>query len=280
MTSNNSEKVVLITGASSGIGLETALALLEKGYRVWGAARHTDMLSEIEKHGGHSLFLDLNDEISIQNCVDLVLKTEGKIDILINNAGFGMGGPLETVSIDEAKSQMQVNVFGMVSIIQKVLPSMREHHFGKIINISSIAGRFSSPYMGWYHASKYSVEALSDALRLEVKPFGIDVSIIEPGLTRTKWGVIAADTIRKHSENSAYENNSKNAADFYDKYYQGKCHISEPTVISKTIVKAICARKCKIRYPIGKYSKLFIFATSIITGSARDALTKLIYKLK
>ena len=130
-------KIVLVTGASSGIGLDTALRLLEKGYTVYGAARRPSLLSKLEEHGGHAVYLDLCSDQSMVECVNTVLKAEGRIDVLVNNAGFGMGGALETVSMEDAKKQLDVNVFGLVRMTQLVLPSMRNNRSGTIINISS-----------------------------------------------------------------------------------------------------------------------------------------------
>ena len=180
------KKVVLITGASSGIGMTTAKMLLNDGYNVYCAARRTELMKELEALGGHPLYLDLTDDSSIKNCVDTILKAEGHIDVLVNNAGYATGGSLEDTPMANARCQFEVNVFGLIRITQLCLPSMREQKSGRIVNISSMAGLFSSPFLGWYHAAKYSVEALSDSLRNEVKAFGIKVAIIEPGLIKTK----------------------------------------------------------------------------------------------
>ena len=193
------KKVAFVTGASSGIGLDTAMKLIEKGFTVYGAARRTVLMEPLLKKGGKTMFLDLTDAESVRKCVQEVIETEGRIDVLINNSGYGLGGGIENVSIEDAKRQFDVNVFGLAEITRLFLPYMRAQHSGTIINISSMAGRFSSPFLGWYHASKYAVEALSDSLRMELRPFGINVVIIEPGLIKTDWGVITAQSIRKQS---------------------------------------------------------------------------------
>ena len=273
-------KIVLVTGASSGIGMDTALRLLDKGYTVYGAARRTNLLTKLEEHGGHAVYLDLCNDQSMQECVNTVLKAEGRIDVLVNNAGFGMGGALETVSMEDAKKQLDVNVFGLIRMTQLVLPSMRSNKSGTIINISSIAGRFSSPFLGWYHASKYCVEALSDALRLETAAFGVKVVIIEPGLIKTDWGVIAADHIEKNTKGTAYEQNGLNTAAYYNHHYKNLKGVSDISVISKTVVKAVAAKHPKIRYKAGKYSHLFISAGLLLPGAVLDRIKVYLFKIK
>ena len=263
-------KVVLITGASSGIGMTTAKMLLNDGYNVYCAARRTELMKELESLGGHTIHLDLTDDKSIENCVNTILKAEGHIDILVNNAGYATGGSLEDTPLSDAKRQFEVNVFALIRLTQLCLPSMREQKSGKIINISSIAGLFSSPYLGWYHAAKYSVEALSDSLRNEVKPFGIKVVIIEPGLIKTNWGVIAGNAIEKASGQTAYSQDARFYSDFYRKNYNENSNISSPKVISNAIYRAIKAKNPKIRYRTGKYSHAFVILKRLLTDKAFD----------
>lgn len=273
------KKIALVTGASSGIGLETAFSLLNAGFEVYGAARRVEKMKCLEEKGGHILKLDLNDESSISACIEEIIKQEGKIDILVNNAGYGLGGAIEDIPIEEAKKQFEVNVFALARLCQLVLPSMRENGGGKIINVSSMAGRFSSPFTGWYHASKYCVEALSDALRLEVKPFNIKVILIEPGLIQTDWGKIHAQNIRKFScvKSSAYAKNSDSAAKFYETFYSEKKNCSKTKVIAKTILKATMKKNPKARYSAGKFSKIFIIMKKILPDGLFDALESLVF---
>lgn len=281
MNEKDSKRVVLITGASSGIGLETALKLLKKGFTVYGAARRVEKMEPILAAGGNAVFLDFFDENSIRNAVSSIIEKEGRIDVLINNAGFGYGGSIESVPVEKAKKQFDVNVFGLTEITQLVLPYMRRQKSGRIINISSMAGKFSSPFMGWYHASKYCVEALSDSLRLEVQPFGIKVSIVEPGLIQTDWGNIAAENLLESTKNSDYEAAGKCAADFYKKYYSNpKCRITSALAVADTITKAVTARNPKIRYHIGKYSVLFPLTVKLCSSGFVDVLIKKVFGLK
>ena len=265
------KNVALITGASSGIGFDVALRLLEKGYTVYAAARRTELMEEIKRQGGNSIHLDLNDDNSIKSCVNEVLQKEGRIDLLINNAGYGLGGSLEDIPLEKAKQQFEVNVFGMFRIIQLVLPSMRNQKSGKIINVSSMAARFSTPFTGWYHASKYSVEALSDALRLEVKEFGIKVVIVEPGLIKTNWGIIHSDNINKYSSSSAYARHSKDVSDYFRNSYTKSKFITKPETISKLIVKIAFKKNPRPRYLKGKNAHIYIFIKSVLPSQQNRA---------
>lgn len=266
------KEVVLVTGASGGIGLETSLRLLSEGFIVYGAARNSEKMKPIVDNGGRTLYLDLTDKDSPARCVEEILKKEGRIDILVNNAGYGLGGSLEDVPIGEAKREFDVNVFSLVRLCQLVLPVMRKNGGGKIVNVSSMAGRFSSPFTGWYHASKYSVEALSDSLRLEAKPFNIKVVLVEPGMIRTDWGKIHAQNIRKFScaPSSSYAKYADAAARFYERSYSGGRGCSSPGVVSETIVKAVFKKNPRPRYAVGKHSRLFVFIKKLLPDSIFD----------
>ena len=175
---------ILVTGASSGMGFDAARALAQKGFEVYGAARRVALMDPLKEYGVIPLQLDVTSEESIDAC----LAATGPLDILVNCAGYGSFGAIENVSLEEGRRQMEVNLFGLAAITKKVLPGMRERGRGRIVNISSVAGRACLYFGGWYHVSKYAVEAFSDALRIEMKPFGVDVVLIEPGATNTSWG--------------------------------------------------------------------------------------------
>ena len=199
-------KVVLITGASSGIGKETAKLLADGGFIVYGTARRLSKMQDLKKGGVKILKMDVTDDYSMVKGVNEILKKEKRIDVLINNAGYGSFGALEDVPISEAKNQFEVNIFGMARLIQLVLPHMRKQNSGKIINISSMGGKFGEPHGSWYHSTKFAVEGLSDSLRMELKPFNIDVVIVEPGAVKTEWNKIAGENLEKTSGNGAYKN--------------------------------------------------------------------------
>ncbi len=228
--------VVLITGASSGIGEATAIRLKNAGYIVFGAARRLDRMSKLKSMGINIISLDVTNEDSISSAVGNIIKLHDRIDILINNAGYGSYGALEDVPIDEAKRQFEVNVFGLTRLSQLVLPSMRKNRYGKIVNISSIGGKIYEPLGSWYHATKFAVEALSDCLRLEVQDFNIDVIIIEPGLIKSEWNQIARENMLKISGNTAYKDLAVSAAELFENSVKTS---SEPDVIAKVIENAI-----------------------------------------
>jgi NAD(P)-dependent dehydrogenase (short-subunit alcohol dehydrogenase family) len=273
-------KVVFITGASSGIGRATALLLAKHGYTVYGAARRIDRLMELESHGVKPLVLDVTDETSVSNAVNEVIKNEGRIDVLINNAGYGEYGAVEDVSIENAKKQLDVNLFGTARVTRMTLPVMRRQKSGKIVNISSIGGRMATPMGGWYYASKFALEGLSDSLRLEVRQFGIDVIIIEPGGIKTEWAGIANDTMMKASGNSVYSHFAE--ASLFAKVSSKTTALDdkapEPTVIAALIKKAIEARKPKARYVKGFLAKPAMFAKKLLSDAMFDKVILSLFK--
>lgn len=267
------KKVALVTGASSGIGYDTAVKLQKAGFTVYGAARRVEKMKELENKGIKIIALDVTDETSMTTCVDTIIGNEGRLDVLINNAGFGSYGTIEDVPMEEARMQIEVNVFGLARMTQLVLPHMRKNKFGRIINISSMGGKVYSQYGGWYHATKHAVEAISDCLRLETKEFGIDVVVVEPGGIKTDWGIIAADKLERTAEGSAYKKGIKESADRMRKRYSGN-NLSDVSVISKTIVKGATARKPKTRYLIGLGAKPAVFLKKILTDRMFDHIVR------
>ena len=193
-------KVVLITGASSGIGFDAAQTLARQGHKVYAAARRVELMEPLKREGVKVLRMDVTERQSMEEGVKAVLDMEGRIDVLVNNAGYGYFGAVENVTMEEARRQVEVNVFGLAALCKLVLPVMRNQGGGRIINTSSIAGKMVLPFGAWYHVTKYSVEALSDALRMEMKPFGVDVVMIEPGGIKTDWGIIAAKHLAESSK--------------------------------------------------------------------------------
>src|SRR5690348_15143016 len=175
-----STKIALVTGGSSGIGEATALALAERGYTVYAGARRVERMEPLKAHGVRPLAMDVTDDASLQFAVSQMLAEAGRIDVLVNNAGYGSYGALEDVPLSEARSQFEVNVFGAARLTQLVLPHMRAQRSGTVVNITSMGGKVHTPLGGWYHGTKFALEALSDCLRVEAKPFGIDVVVIEP----------------------------------------------------------------------------------------------------
>ena len=248
------KKVALITGASSGMGKSTANQLHSQGYIVYGAARRTDEMNDLKAKGMGIVSLDLTDDASIVTAVNTILEKEGRIDILINNAGYGSYGAVEDVPLDEARRQFEVNLFGMARLTQLVLPSMRKQKSGRIVNISSMGGKIYTPLGAWYHATKHAVEGWSDCLRLELKDFGINVVVVEPGGIKTAWGTIAAENLKKTSSKGAYANFANKVAKNTVKMYTGK-QLTEVDILGHTIAKAATDRKPKTRYVKGYMAK-------------------------
>ncbi|MEL7148264.1 MAG: oxidoreductase, partial [Bacteroidota bacterium] len=198
------KKVILITGGSSGMGKSAAHVLHEQGHIVYTAARRTDRMQDLKDKGMGVLSLDLTKEASIVDAVKAVLDNEGRIDVLINNAGYGSYGSVEEIPLDEAKRQFEVNIFGLARITQEVLPGMRKQKSGRIVNISSMGGKVYTPFGAWYHATKHALEGWSDCLRIELKDFNIDVVVVEPGGINTEWGGIAMEHLEKTSGSGPY----------------------------------------------------------------------------
>lgn len=268
-------KIVFITGASSGIGYDAARSLAMQGHKVYAGARRTDRLESLKEYGVTPLYIDVTDDASCVAAVQGILDAEGRIDVLVNNAGYGFFGAVENVPIDDARNQLEVNVFGLARLCQLVLPSMREHKSGRIINIASVAGHMSMTFGAWYCASKQSVEALSDALRMEVRPFGIKVSIIEPGPIRTNWGLIAADHLEKTSTGTAYEKTALKQSSMFRLAYGSKI-LPKPKVVTKKICRAVNSRCPRIRYRAGFGAGLIIFFHTILPSRWWDAIMRML----
>ena len=264
-------KTALVTGASSGIGEETARTLHKLGYTVYAAARRTDRLKQLTNVGIHALTMDVTDDESMTSGIEKIIAETGRIDVLVNNAGYGSYGAIEDVTLDEARRQFEVNVFGLGRLTQLVLPHMRAQRSGTIINISSMGGRLTTPLGGWYHATKYAVEALSDALRMETAPFDIDVVVIEPGGIRTEWSGIAADHLEETAEGSAYASQIKAVANSMRSESTNKRQ-SPPSVIADTVKKIVTARKPRTRYVVGFAAKPLVTLRRLLPDRAFDRL--------
>lgn len=262
-------KIALITGASSGIGRATAIYLAQNGYIVYGAARRVDKLETLKEYGIKHLLLDVTNDESITHCVNKILGDSGSIDILVNAAGLGSYGALEDVPMAEAKNQLEINLFGAARLIQLVLPGMRKNNYGKIINISSIGGKVGLPMGSWYHASKFAIEGLSDSLRNEIRQFGIDVIVIEPGGTKSEMMSIGGDDLMRVSGHTAYR---KFAEALIKSYAKMEKDSSEPIVIAKLIKEGIEAKKPKTRYVGGAMAKPMLFLRKVLSDQLFDKL--------
>lgn len=264
-------RTALVTGASAGIGQATVRRLLKDGWRVFAAARRLDRMQPLADEGAELLSLDLTDDASIVAAIDRIQGQAGRIDLLVNNAGYGSYGALEDVPMDEARRQVEVNLFGLARLCQLAVPMMRAAAAGTIVNVSSIGGKFGEPFGSWYHATKFAVEGLSDCLRLELKPFGIRVVVIEPGAIRTEWSGIAHESLLERSGDGAYGPYARRHAAMLASADAGK-FASPPEVVAQTIARAATSRNPRPRYATGGGAPFFLFLRSVLSDRLFDRL--------
>ena len=268
-------RTVLITGCSSGIGEATAARLARTGWSVYATARKPETLSDLAAAGCRTLALDVTSEGSMSAAVDTVLNESGRIDALVNNAGYSQSGAVETLDLDDVRRQFETNVFGLVRMCQLVLPSMRDHSEGRIVNISSMGGRLVFPGGGAYHATKYAVEALSDALRFEVAGFGIKVVLVEPGLITTNFENAAVASMEGNDDGPYAEFNAE-VAKATKEVYSGPMRRlgGGPDAVAKVIEKSLTARRPRIRYTVTPSATLSIRSRNLMGARGWDALLK------
>lgn len=269
-------QVALVTGASSGIGEQTALELLRRGFIVYGAARRADRMAAIVGAGGHAIAMDVTDDASMRAGVEQILAEQGRIDVLVNNAGYGSYGALEDVPIDEARRQFEVNVFGLARITQLVLPGMRSRRSGTIVNISSIGGRIYEPLGAWYHATKFAVEGLSDSLRIELEPHGIRVVVIQPGAIRTEWSGISRRSAIERSGSTAYAAQARALVRTLEATDRSST-ATEPGVVATTIAKAVSARRPRTRYATPFSAKFIVGLRRVLPDRAFDRVIRSVF---
>src|SRR5688500_1924587 len=275
---DTSQKTALITGASSGIGGATALHLAELGYTVYAGARRIDRMSDLADRGIRTRPVDVTDDGSMVALIEMIIADTGRIDVLVNNAGFGLYGALEDVPMVEARRQFEVNLFGLARLIQLVLPQMRAQRDGYIVNISSMGGKIWEPLGSWYHASKFAVEGLSDSLRVEVAEFGIKVVIIEPGTIRSEWSGIAA-----HQREAASANTPPGRQARLVRAGLGSAErlpiAGGAEVVAEVVAHAVQSRKPRTRYAAGGGARGILLAERILPDRAFDRLIQLGYRL-
>jgi len=274
MTSRTVRTSVLITGCSTGIGRATAARLAARpDLSVYATARRLDSIADLRDRGCTTLTLDVTDEDSMAAAVTAVEEAEGAVGALVNNAGYSQSGALETVSMDDLRRQFETNVFGLVRMCQLVLPGMRRAGHGRIVNMSSMGGRLTFPGGGAYHATKYAVEAISDVLRFEVRDFGVEVSIIEPGLIRTNFAETAVGSVATLDEGPYSAFNaavSASTAGAYDGAI-GKLG-GGPEAVAKAVEKALTARRPRTRYPVTASARLFMGQRALLPDRVWDAV--------
>jgi len=275
---------VLITGCSSGIGRAAALSLHQAGFTVYATARRTEALTELSDRGLRTLALDVTDEQSMMTAVAAVEADAGAVAVLINNAGYGLYGPVEQLPMAEIRRQFETNFFGLVRLTQLVLPGMRRRGRGRILNVSSMGGRITLPGGAFYHASKYAVEALSDALRMEVAQFGIDVVLIEPGPVKTPWNDVAAgslSTAGAAANGDAYREYKAAVGASFGRVQGGLFGRlgSTPEDIAKVITQAVTARRPRARYLINPVAKSLVAMNRVLPARAYDSMLRRQYGL-
>jgi NAD(P)-dependent dehydrogenase (short-subunit alcohol dehydrogenase family) len=275
----NESRAVLVTGCSSGIGHATAQRLASRGWTVYATARKPETLTDLEAAGCRTMALDVTDEQSMRSAVDAIEAEHGAVGVLVNNAGYSQSGTIEEVQMDAVRRQFETNVFGLSRMCQLVLPKMRAQGWGKIVNVSSMGANFVFPGGGYYHATKAAVSALSDALRFEVKGFGVDVVIIEPGLIMTRFGDAATTALDEGTGDNGgpyAEFNRKLAAATKATYEAGPLSKlgGPPEAVAKTIEKAITSRRPKPRYLVTPSAHALVNQRRLMTRRTWDRVMR------
>jgi NAD(P)-dependent dehydrogenase (short-subunit alcohol dehydrogenase family) len=275
-----STRVALVTGASSGIGEDAARRLREADFEVYAVARRVERMAGLEQHGITVFGMDVTDDASMVSGVQRIVDERGRIDVLVNNAGYGSYGAVEDVPSEEGRRQFEVNVFGLARMCQLVIPHMRAQKSGRIINISSIGGKYYEPLGAWYHATKFAVEGFSDSLRVELAPFGIDVVIIEPAAIRTEWNEIARDNLRATSADGAYAEMADQVARVMERADNSRLLSTGPAPVGKKIVAAALANTPRVRYPVGRGGGTIVRARRLLPDPVFDYIVKGTYLRK
>ncbi|WRG03530.1 SDR family oxidoreductase [Helicobacter pylori] len=266
-----SQKVAIITGASSGIGLECALMLLDQGYKVYALSRHATLCVALNHALCESVDIDVSDSNALKEVFSNISTKENHCDVLINSAGYGVFGSVEDTPIEEVKKQFSVNFFALCEVVQLCLPLLKNKPHSKIFNLSSIAGRVSMLFLGHYSASKHALEAYSDALRLELKPFNVQVCLIEPGPVKSNWEKTAFENDER--KDSVYALDLEKTKNFYSGVYQNAL---SPKAVAQKIVFLSMSQKIKARYLIGLKTQLLLALYRILPSSWYDSLFRLI----
>lgn len=268
-----SQLTALVTGASSGMGKSIAKRLIADGYLVYVAARSVEKMADLSHLGAIPLRMDISKDEDIVATVAALTERSGGVDVLVNNAGYGLYGPVEEIPLDEARYQFEVNVFGPARLTQLLLPAMRARGAGTIVNITSMGGKIYTVLGAWYHATKHALEGWSDSLRLEVEPFGIRVVVIEPGLIETGFGAAASQGVLERSGTGPYAKVAQSVAAAMDRSY-GHGQGTDPEVIADVVGNALKSARPKIRYAAGKYAKLMIGVRKWLGDRTFDRLIK------
>lgn len=267
------KKTVLITGASSGIGQAAAIKFAQKGYSVIGTARNTKKLEELIQFGIDTVAMDVSQEDAICLAFEEIYSRHSRIDILVNNAGYSQNGFVEELTLEDVKYQFNVNVFGLIQVTQRVLPKMRQARSGRIINVGSVGGDFTTPGASAYHASKHAVESFTDGMRQELRSFGIEVSLIKPGGVATNFVGSSLDLYPKPIEGNPYQKQRKNYNQMLESILDPE-KSSQPLLtaeqVAEAIIKAAEAEKPKTRYRVGTTAKMLPLMKSFMSDRGFD----------
>lgn len=264
-------KTILVTGASSGIGKAIAKKLINEGHTVYTAARRIEQMEDLSKMGGIPLKMDITKDEDVRRVVDTISEQHEGVDVLVNNAGYGLYGAVEEISIDDARRQFDVNLFGLARLTKMVIPYMRRRQKGAIINMSSMGGKVYTPLGAWYHATKHALEGWSDCLRLELKPFGIDVVIVEPGVIDTEFGDVMLEPMLERSSEGPYREMTQKVVDATRQTYEDG-NSSPVTVIADVVARAIRSDRPKTRYAAGKFAKPMMFIRKYLGDRLYDKI--------
>jgi NADP-dependent 3-hydroxy acid dehydrogenase YdfG len=268
------QKIVLITGAASGIGRATAEAFVQNGFITYATSRCLETLTPLQKIGCEILELNVTSEQSMQTALAVILERHDRIDVLVNNAGYGLNGPIEELEMNQLRHQFETNVFGLVRLTQLILPTMRQHQFGRIINVGSIGGTFTAPGAGAYHASKWALESINDALRFEVQSFGIDVSLIQPTGVYTQFDQKIASIMPDTGANSPYAYFKTNHRNVTERMFSSNSNagIIKPEMVARVILNAANARKPRTRYKVGFSALVYSSLRKLVSDRVWDAI--------
>ena len=277
--SNQLSKAVLVTGCSSGIGRAAAVELARRDWIVYATARRPESIADLAGSGCRTLELDVCDEESTRAAVAQVEDAHGAVGVLVNNAGYGREGAVEAIPIDEMRRQFETNVFGPARLTQLVLPGMRRQRWGKVVNVSSVGGRLTIPGGGVYHASKYALEALSDALRFELRAFGVDVIIIEPGFVKTSFGETSIDAMMEEAS-GPYAIFNAHVADKIHSTYTGPTSVlaTGPEAVARVIARAVESKRPRARYLVTAFARVALTGKRLLPDVAFDAFWRTQFK--
>jgi len=270
-------RVALVTGASSGIGTATAQAFIERGFTVYAAARRLDRMQDLQGLGARVVALDLTQPDSIEQLAETIIREQGRLDVLVNNAGYGVYGAVEDIPLDEARRQFEVNLFGLADLTRRVLPMMRAARSGRVINITSIGGKIWSPFGAWYQASKFALEGFSDCLRMELRPFGIDVVVVEPGAIKTEWAGIAFGNAAQFSGQGPYLAINESITRALAQMNRSGGFGAPPRVVADVIVRAATVRRPRTRYVAPLSARLFLVLRWLLSDRMFDRIIGMMF---